>query len=372
MLRKPAKLLLLLVIALAFSGVVSAQEKVIMDTDFNTLGDDGQVLIMLAQLHAEGKIDLLGVTVVSGNQWLDQGVADALKAVERMGIEDEVPVLVGAEEPLVHDYDTYEQEKALFGFGYPGAWGGPRPSEEDLVAPPDGFAENTEPAEQNAVEFIIDQVNQNPGEATLLVIGPATNVALAIRQEPEIVDKIKRIVYMGGAIDVPGNVTPAAEFNWWFDPEAAKIVLREPIEQVVVPLDVTNTVQFGQEQYDRIVNEEVPSTAVTELFRDRFESRFAEDPEYQTDIWDTITVGYLVDPSIVTDMREVWIDMDDIFGPNYGRSIGYYEDPPVAGLQKVQFINRIDNDRFWDLYVDLMTRPVPVQADAAGAAGDGN
>ena len=341
-----------------------AQEKVIMDTDFNTLGDDGQVLIMLAQLHAEGAIDLLGVTVVSGNQWLDQGVADALKAVERMGIEDEIPVYVGADDPLVHDFDTYEQERAMFGYGYAGAWRNPRPSEEDLVAPPDGFAESTEPAEGSAVDFIIDQVNQYPGEVTLLVIGPVTNVALAVREAPEIVDNIKRIVYMGGAIDVPGNVTPAAEFNWWFDPEAAKIVLREPIEQVVVPLDVTNTVQFGQEEYDRIVNEEIGSTPVTELFRGRFESRFAENPDYETDVWDTITVAYLVDPSIVTDMREVWIDMDDTFGPNYGRSIGYYGNPPEAGLQQVEFINRIDNDRFWDFYVDLMTRPVPVQADS--------
>ena len=170
---------------------------------------------------------------------------------------------------------------------------------------------------------------------------------------------------LSATLDVPGNVTPAAEFNGWFDPEAAKIVLREPIEQIIVPLDVTNTVQFTKEHYDRIVSDEAPTTPVTELFKNSSEERFAEDPEYQTDVWDTLAVGYLIDPSIVTDMREVWVDMDDTFGPNYGRSLGYYEDPPAAGLQKVKFISRIDNDRFWDLYVDLMTRPVPVQASGA-------
>lgn len=369
LLKRLTKLLLFLTAALVLFGAVSAQEKVILDTDFNTLGDDGQALIMLAQLDAAGEIELLGVTVVSGNQWLDQGVADALKAVERLGIADEIKVYVGAENPLLHDYDTYELEKQMFGYGYAGAWRSPKPTEDDLVAPPDGFAENTEPAEQGAVDFIIEQVNKYPGEVTILAIGPLTNIALAIREAPEIVDKINRIIYMGGAIDVPGNVTPAAEFNWWFDPEAAKIVLREPIEHIIVPLDVTNTVQFGKEQYDRIVNEEVPSTPVTELFKGRFEARFAENPEYQTNIWDTITIAYLVDPSIVTDMREVWIDMDDTFGPNYGRSMGYYDNPPV-GLQKAKFINRIDNEKFWDFYVDLMTRPVPVQESDTSDSDD--
>src|SRR5258705_2511152 len=84
--------------------------KVIIDTDFNTIGDDGQVAAMAAQLQARGAIELLGLTVAPGNQWLNQGVSDALKAVERLGIESRVKVYAGAQYPLLHDYKSYLYE----------------------------------------------------------------------------------------------------------------------------------------------------------------------------------------------------------------------------------------------------------------------
>ncbi len=110
------------------AGTAQAAEKVIFDTDFNVLNDDGQAFIMLAQLHAQKRIDLLGMTLVSGNAWVDQEQVDALKAVERMGVEKEVGVYSGAAYPLLHDYATYEAEKALFGSGWPGAFKHPRPT----------------------------------------------------------------------------------------------------------------------------------------------------------------------------------------------------------------------------------------------------
>lgn len=341
-----------------------AQEKVIYDTDFGTLNDDGMGLIMLAQLHAAGEVDLLGITVVSGNQWLEQGVADALKSVERLGIED-VPVLAGAIHPLVHDYNSLEAEQALFGEGYSGAWRNPHPeSADDLVAPPDGFADHTTVAEQHAVDFIIEQVRANPGEVSILAIGPATNLALAFRMAPDIIDDVKQIVWMGGAFDAMGNVTPAAEFNWWFDPEAARIAVRAPIPQVIVPLDVTNKNQMSLEHYQAITEVENP-TAITELWETVYADRFS-GPNPRRNIWDTIAVGYIADPSIVTDMRRFFVDVDIVLGPNYGRSLGHTpnsDDPdtsPVAGLQPADVIYEIDSERFWATFVDLMTRPVPV------------
>ena len=89
--------------------------KVIIDTDFNTIGDDGQVGAMAAQLYAQGAIDLLGFTIASGNQWRDQEVADCLAAVERMGIENHVKVYVGSDYPILHDYNDYLYEVQLFG-----------------------------------------------------------------------------------------------------------------------------------------------------------------------------------------------------------------------------------------------------------------
>ena len=193
-------------------GAGAAPQKMILDTDFTTIGDDGKVGIMAAQLHAQGVIELLGITVVAGNGWLNQEVADALKAVERLGLADRVGVYAGARYPLVHDYKNLAQEKALYGVG--GSWyRRPEPADTELVAPLDGFAVKTTLQKQHAVNFIIDTVKKYPHEVTLLVIGPMTNIALAIRMSPEIVPLIKRIVFMAGAFEVPGNTTPAAEMN---------------------------------------------------------------------------------------------------------------------------------------------------------------
>ena len=238
-----------------------ASEKVILDTDFTTTGDDGMVGIMAAQLHAEGVIELLGITVVAGNEWLPQEVADALRAVERLGIAS-VGVYAGARYPLVHDYRNLQQEKALWGVG--GSWyKRPEPADGNLIAPFDGFAATTRVQRAHAVAFIVDTVKKYPHDVTLLAIGPLTNIALAIRMNPEIVPLIKRIVYMGGAFEVPGNTTPSAEMNIWYDPEAARIVVREPIDQAFIPLDVTDTVPMNKALFERVTAD--PASATTKL-----------------------------------------------------------------------------------------------------------
>src|SRR6266699_5286205 len=117
---------------------LASPPKVIIDTDFNTIGDDGQVAVMAAQLYAQGSIDLLGFTIASGNHWRDQEVSDCLKAVERLGIEHRVKVYVGAQYPLLHDYNSYKLELTLFGPAkdYVGAYKAMQPGPGDLVPPP--------------------------------------------------------------------------------------------------------------------------------------------------------------------------------------------------------------------------------------------
>src|ERR1700744_4515167 len=110
--------------------------KVIIDSDYNTLSDDGQLGVMAAQLQAQGSLKVLGITVVSGNQWLKQGVADALKSVERLGVENQIGVYAGANYALSHDFATIQAELKAFpsGDGYLGAWNTPEPkSDSDLV-----------------------------------------------------------------------------------------------------------------------------------------------------------------------------------------------------------------------------------------------
>ncbi|TBU78426.1 nucleoside hydrolase [Phytopseudomonas daroniae] len=346
-----------IVVAMSASSL-QATEKVIFDTDFNVLNDDGQAFIMLAQLHAQKRIDLLGMTLVSGNAWVDQAQVDALKAVERMGVEKEIGVYTGAAYPLLHDFATYPQEQALFGAGWPGAFKSARPTSADqLIAPPDGLATHTQLRKETAPQFIIDSVRANPHEVTLLAVGPLTNLALAIRQAPDIVPLIKRIVYMGGAIDIPGNTTPAAEFNWWFDPEAAKIVLRSPIEHVIFPNDVCEKVIFDASVYNRIV---AKKGSIPDLYKHEFGSLFDKDPGYQSFTWDSLPALFLVNPQMVTESREMWVDVDVQFGPNYGRALGYKKNAPVA-TQKAKVIFAIDQKKFWDDYVSLVTLPTPIK-----------
>ena len=355
-------------VATAFAG----PPKVIIDTDFNTIFDDGQVAIMAAQLYAQGAIDILGFTVATGNEWRDQEVVECLKAVERMGIDRRVKVHIGAQYPLLHDNNSYNLEVLKFGqpTQYVGAYSGPQPGPKDLVPPPDGFATHTRPAKEDAVDFIIRMVHRYPHEVSILEVAPPTDLALAIRKDPTIVPLIKQIVTMAGQIDVPGNAFQGvAEFNWWFDPEATQVVLRANIPHIVVPLDCTNTVPLTQSVYDQIANSPRP-TFVTKLFAETFASAIGST------IFDTVALGVFVHPEYATDTRELYVDMNTTFesGSNehdYGKSIVYADDTGTLKfasalmLQKSKVVFAINNAAYYDFYVKLMTGPVPVRFNCA-------
>jgi purine nucleosidase len=182
--------------------------RIIIDSDFKTMSDDGQVLAMAAQLQAQSALQIMGLCVVSGNDWQPQEVAEALRAVERLGVENTVGVYPGADAPLDRDV-VRARAQAVTGNGYPGAFDKPWPAgTADLLPPPDGFATHTAVTETSAVDFIADTVRAHPHEITLLAIGPLTDIAAATTAHPDIVALIKEIVYMGGAFDVPGN-TPS-------------------------------------------------------------------------------------------------------------------------------------------------------------------
>lgn len=344
-------------------------QKIIIDSDYNTMSDDGQLGVMAAQLQALGKVQVMGISVTSGNQWLKQGVADALMSVERLGVGERIGVYAGANYALDHSFADVKAEMlaGAGGDGYLGAWSSPEPMvEADLKPSPDGFATHTQVQRKSAVDFIIDTVKANPNQITILAIGPLTNIALAVKKSPEIVPLIKKIIYMGGAVHVPGNTTSYAEFNWWFDPDAAQFVVRLPIPQVVLPLDVTDTVFLTKPIYDRIAYPAKP-TAVTKVFQKLnglgFDGKngFENNPDYTQNIWDTLTLAYLIDPTFATETVELYIDV--IAKPRTaenGRSIGYTVPPVGPDLQKMTVVKKFDNKRFFELYIDLLTRPVPV------------
>lgn len=342
----------------------TAIERVILDVDMGVVNDDAVTLFML--LNSPG-VEVLGVTVVPGNTWMENGTAYALRQLELIGRTD-IPVFMGVREPLMGSRQAWlDAEERLWGHSeYLGAYARPRPDSYLKLdrEPPIGYP-TTKPSGEHAVDFIVRAVKAHPNEVTLFVLGPATNIALAVRKNPEIVPLVKAVYYMGGSIDEPGNTSPAAEFNWWFDPEAIRIAVRTPFrEQFIVPTDVAEKVFYTKAEYDRIAN--APETPITKLFKQMQGPRFERDPASRSHVWDAMTAGIFLRPGLATKLVERYLDIDVTYGPNYGRSIGYHQsrrrslDQPSdfpAGTQKVKVLMEIDAKGFWDLYVDLMTKP---------------
>ncbi|MHC4300741.1 MAG: nucleoside hydrolase, partial [Planctomycetota bacterium] len=330
-----------------------AKEKVILDTDMVMLYDDGVAMMMLAN---HPNIELLGVTIVPGNTWLSEGTAYALRQLELLG-RPNVPVAMGTRYPLrAGRYENMELERRMFGFTSPyvGCFARTEPASYlDVYRRQFGRDPTIKPVDKHAVSFLINTVKAHPGQVTVMPIGPCTNLAIAIRLAPEIIPMIKRVVYMGGAFDVPGNTTPAAEFNWWFDPEAAKMTVRAAFaDQLIVALDVCKKYRFNKELYDRIT---APNTPIAELFKNKYGPRFKRNPDSSQLVWDTIAAAVVIDPTLIVEEQTRWVDVNSDFGPDYGRSLGYSRQGP-AGTRKARILMSIDEQRFWNLMVDLLTK----------------
>jgi purine nucleosidase len=202
-------------------------EPIIIDTD---PGQDDAIAILLA-LAAGDRLDLKGIMAVAGNVPVDQTVANVLR-ICNLARRMDVPVLKGAEAPLVFPLETAE-----FVCGPDGLSGADLP-------PPEGHV-----LDQHAVMFLIEQLHQaDDHSVTLCPLGPLTNIALALRLAPEIKSKIKRIVLMGGAMNL-GNMTPAAEFNFYADPHAAAVVFTSGLPLVMFGLNVTHQA-IGTEEHN--------------------------------------------------------------------------------------------------------------------------
>ena len=200
--------------------------KIILDCD---PGHDDAIALLLALASPE--LDLLGVTTVAGNQTLDKTTANAIRVLDFVG-RDEVPVAAGADRPLVREQYVAEYVHGATGMDGP-----------DLPPP------QRAPLEQHAVDFLADKIREHGGEVTLVPTGPLTNVALLLALHPDA--RPERIVLMGGAI-AEGNVTPAAEFNIWADPEAAARVFDSGIDVTMVGLDVTHKALFTPAHVERL------------------------------------------------------------------------------------------------------------------------
>jgi len=251
--------------------------RIIIDTD---PGVDDAMAIFLALRSPELKVE--AITPVSGNVPLAMTLPNALRLVEIAGRPD-VPVAAGASVPLVRELVT---AKYVHGSNGLGGVEFPEPK--------------VKPVPETATELICKLVRDNPGEITIVAIGPLTNVATVLRSDPEIAKMIPAIVIMGGGIG-HGNITPAAEFNLYVDPEAARVVFDAGIPLTMVGLDVTEKVLVNEShiQQLRAVQNPVSQAAAKILQATLDHVSHSNDITYVA-MHDPLTVASLIDPSILT------------------------------------------------------------------------
>ena len=342
-------------VAIAFS--VTAQEKVILDTDMVEIFDDGIAMMML-QLAPE--VDLLGVTVVVGNTWMSEGTAYTLRQLEAIKATH-VPVAMGLRYPLrPNRHDAMEHERKLYGIGHDiwaGSFGYPEPESWQAVYKKQyGADPAVQPIDQHAVDFIIEQVKKHPGQVTIAAIGTCGNLALAVRKAPEIVPLVKRVIYMGGSFFRQGNSTPTAEFNWWADPEAAKIAVRSPFkEQIVVGLDACEKITFKKGQYEK-VRQTVKNPLITDMLnKNVLVKLYGDNADYTHYICDVIVAAIVIDPTLITGERSLPIDVCSDFGAGYGQAMAFIRQAPI-GCQTARIVTDIDKDRLWTLIYDYCAK----------------
>ncbi len=308
--------------------------KIIIDTD---PGQDDAVAILLALASPED-IEVLGITAVAGNVPLALTAKNARIVCELAGKPD-TRVFAGCDRPLRRDLVTAEYVHGKTGLNGPVL--------PDPVMPLQ---------DQHAVDFIIDTLRaHDPGTVTLCPLGPLTNIATAFERAPDIVDRVQEIILMGGAYFEVGNVTPAAEFNIYVDPQAADIVFRSGVPLVVMPLDVTHKALVTKARNDafRALPGEV-GHAVAEM-TDFFE-RFDKE-KYGSDgapLHDPTVIAYLIRPDLFHG-RHVNVQIETQSELTLGMTVadwwGVTDRPPNA-----LFIGDLDADAFFALLTERIAR----------------
>ena len=305
--------------------------KMILDCD---TGHDDAIALMVAAKHPQ--IDLLGVTVVAGNQTLDKTLPNTLHVCQHLGLD--VPVYGGMDRPMVRDQVTAGDVHGESGLDGP------------VFEPLTRKAE-----EKHAVNYLIDTLMASDGDITLVPVGPLTNIAMAMRLEPKIVSKIKRIVMMGGAVGL-GNVTPAAEFNTYVDPEAAHVVFTSGVPLVMMGLNLTNNVRADMDIIERM---EAIGNKAGKLFGDIMRYTFrsqAVNGLPSGPVHDVTAVTYLVAPEIY-ETRDVFAEVELNHGPSYGQTVcdvnnRFHKKPNVTVGLTCQL------EPFWNIVEDTLRRHI--------------
>jgi pyrimidine-specific ribonucleoside hydrolase len=332
--------------AVATPGAVP--RRIILDTD---PGVDDAMAIFLALRSPELKVE--AITAVSGNVPLEMTLPNALRLVEIAGRTD-VPVAGGASVPLVRRLIT-----AKYVHGNNGLGG------VDFPAP------KLKPVAESATALITRLVRSNPGQITIVAVGPLTNIATLLRSDPKIASMIPQIVIMGGSLS-GGNITPAAEFNLYVDPEAARIVFDAGIPLTMVGLDVTEKVLLREEHIRILEAAQNPvSQAAGKIMRATLNRAHHGIDATVIAMHDPLTVASLIDPKLLK-LQDYYVEVETEGELTAGMTVGYAHAPvrpsaPMAGATAAQdepdtsfhpnakVAVGVDPDRFFNLLMSRLT-----------------
>jgi purine nucleosidase len=307
-------------------------KKILFDTD---PGIDDACAILLALASPE--LSLEGLSVVHGNCSLEQGTTNALSVLE-LANASHIPVAKGCELPLVQPSLLAPETHGDTGLGY-----------AKLPNP------RARPIHQHGIDFLIEKIMASPGEITLVAIAPLTNVALAIRKAPHIIEALKEIIIMGGAIRHEGNTTALAEFNTYVDPHAAQIVYHAGIPGTLVPLDVTYQCILTPGDVSRLQRIDSP---ITKFVADatRFYMEFHDEFQQIEGcvINDPLALALTFMPELCT-YQELPVDVDLSGGISMGKTVAdfYNYGKKPANLKVALSVRARD---FIDLFVERMER----------------
>jgi purine nucleosidase len=308
--------------------------KIILDCD---PGHDDAMAILLA--YGNPEIDLLGITTVAGNQTLPKTSLNARLVCTVAGIRD-VPIAAGCDHPLVRDLVTAGDIHGTTGL--------------------DGHA-FPEPAvplsDVHAVDLIVDLVMRSGGDITLVPTGPLTNIAMALRREPRIVDRVQEVVLMGGSF-TRGNTTPAAEFNIHVDPEAADIVFRAGWPLTMVGLDLTHQALATDEVVERIGALGTPVAEMAVNLLSFFGGTYRREQGFQAPaVHDPCAVTRVIDPSVV-ECVDAFVAIETRGDWTAGMTVTDFRSR--LGPPNAKVATRLDVERFWSLLIDAIRRVGPL------------
>lgn len=308
---------------------MAADQRIILDTD---PGIDDALAILLA--IASPEVDLAAITVTGGNCAMAQGVRNARAVLHTA--DSRVPVLAGVALPLIRPPYTAPETHGDSGLG-----------NARLAEPPE------ESADEHAVDYLVREIMAATEPVTLVAVAPLTNVALAIRREPRLAERVREVIVMGGAFEVPGNTTPLAEFNVYVDPHAAHIVMHSGLPQTWIPWDITSKVLLTQAHVDQLLEIASPvSTLIadaTSFYIDFHRQYFGYAG---CSINDPCAVALVFQPELA-EYESVFIDVEIDSEKSMGKTMADVGDtlhrPP-----NVRLVRSFDSEAFLALFMERM------------------